>query len=237
MPNGDLSHEQLERLRQFDTCTLSNAIERLNIRPRNEGFITGAVTCRFPQLPPVIGYAVTARMRSSMMPIKGRCYYEHPDLWRYVASLAGPRILVIQDADDSPGVGALLGEAYARISRALGCVACVTNGAVRDVPGIEALGFQVFAGGISVSHAYAHVMEFGEPVEIGGLRISSGRPSPRRSAWGAHDSDRSRPRTARHCRAGVAGRPGTIRVDRKKGLLRGYAVRQARTRVKRHLCE
>jgi 4-hydroxy-4-methyl-2-oxoglutarate aldolase len=174
MPNGDLSYQQLESLRQFDTCTMSNAIERLDIRPRNEGFITGAVTCRFPQLPPVIGYAVTARMRSSMMPIKSRCYYEHPDLWRYVASLPGPRILVTQDADDSPGVGALLGEAYARISHALGCVACVTNGAVRDLPGIEALGFQVFAGSLSVSHAYAHVMEFGEPVEIGGLRISSG---------------------------------------------------------------
>src|SRR5208283_1788972 len=174
MPNSDLSCEQLERLRQFDTCTMSNAIERLNIRPRNEGFITGAIACRFPQLPAVIGYAVTARMRSSMMPIKGRCYYEHPDLWTYLASIAGPRILVIQDADDSPGVGALLGEAYARISRALGCLACVTNGAVRDLPGIEALGFQVFAGSISVSHAYAHVMEFGEPVEIGGLQISSG---------------------------------------------------------------
>jgi len=172
--NHDLSREELDRLRQYDTCTLSNAIERLNIRPRNEGFIIGAVTCRFPQLPPVIGYAVTARMRSSTMPVTGSCYYEHPDWWRYVASLAGPRILVIEDADRSRGVGALIGEAYARISRALGCVACVTNGAVRDVPGIEALGYQLFAGSLSVSHAYAHVVEFGEPVEIGGLRISPG---------------------------------------------------------------
>jgi len=113
-------------------------------------------------------------MRSSMMPIKGRCYYEHPDLWRFLAGVAGPRILVIRDADDPPGVGALFGEAYARISRALGAVACVTNGAVRDLPGIQALRFQVFAGGVSVSHAYAHVMEFGEPVEIGGLQISTG---------------------------------------------------------------
>jgi regulator of RNase E activity RraA len=173
-PNGRLSREELDRLRRFDACTLSNAIERLKIRPRNEGFIHGAVTCRFPQLPPVIGYAVTARMRSSVMPITGRCYYEHADLWRYVAGLPGPGIVVIQDADHSPGVGALFGEAYARISRALGCVACVTNGAVRDVPGIEALGFQLFAGGVSVSHGYAHVVEFGEPVEIGGLLINSG---------------------------------------------------------------
>ena len=171
---AELSREELEKLRRYDACTLSNAIERLDIRPRNEGFITGAITCRFPQLPPVIGYAVTARMRSSMLPVNGWCYYEHADWWRYVASLVGPRIVVIQDADHSPGVGALFGEAYARISRALGCVACVTNGAVRDVPGIEALGFQLFAGGVSVSHAYAHIVEYGEPVEIGGLRISSG---------------------------------------------------------------
>jgi regulator of RNase E activity RraA len=172
--NAPLSLEELDRLRRYDACTLSNAIERLKIRPRNEGFIHGAVTCRFPQLPPVMGYAVTARMRSSVMPITGRCYYGHADLWRYVASRDGPRILVIQDADHSPGVGALFGEAYARISRALGCVACVTNGAIRDVPGIEALGFQLFAGGVSVSHAYAHVVEFGAPVEIGSLQISSG---------------------------------------------------------------
>jgi len=172
--NCDLSHEVLERLRQFDTCTLANAIERLHLRPRNEGFVSGAVTCRFPQLTPVIGYAVTARMRSSATPVNGKCYHEHPDFWRYFASIAPPQILVIQDADHAPGVGALLGEAWARISRALGCVACVTNGAVRDLPGIQALGFQIFAGNVSVSHAYAHVVDFGDPVEIGGLRISPG---------------------------------------------------------------
>jgi regulator of RNase E activity RraA len=172
--NANLTREDLERLRRFDTCTLSNAIERLNIRQRNDGFITGPITCRFPQLSPVIGYAVTARMRSSMIPIGGHCYHEHPEFWKYVDSLAGPRILVIQDADHAIGLGALFGEIHARISRALGCVACVTNGTVRDLPGIEALGFQLFAGGVSVSHAYAHVVDFGEPVEIGGLRIQSG---------------------------------------------------------------
>ena len=169
-----LSREQLERLRQFDTCTLSNAIERLNIRPRNEGFVRGTAACRFPQLAPVIGYAVTAKMRAAMAPVKGRCYYENADWWRYVVKVPDPRIIVIRDVDDPSGAGALFGEAYARIGSALGCVACVTNGAVRDLPAIEALGFQLFAGGVSVSHAYAHVVEFGEPVEIGNLWISSG---------------------------------------------------------------
>jgi len=172
--NGDLSHDDLERLRQFDTCTLSNAIERLNVRPRNEGFMTGGVTCRFPQMPPVIGYAVTARMRSSVTPVNGKFYYAHQEFWNYLASFSGPRILVIQDGDEEPGVGALCGEAYARISRAFGCVACITNGAVRDLPGIEALDYQLFSGSVSVSHAYAHVVDFGDAVSIGGLRIANG---------------------------------------------------------------
>lgn len=172
--NGDLSRDALDRLRQFDTCTLSNAIERLNLRPRNEGFMSSAVVCRFPRIAPAIGYAITARMRSAVTPVNGRCYYENPDFWKYVASFQGPGFLVIQDSDEVPGVGALLGEAYARISRAFGCVACVTNGAVRDLPGIEAIGYQVFAGSVAVSHAYAHVVDFGEPVEIAGLRVTNG---------------------------------------------------------------
>jgi len=172
--NGDLSREALEQLRQFDTCTVSNAIERLNLRPRNEGFISYVVTCRFPRLEPVIGYAVTARMRSSGTPVNGKYYYAHPEFWDYLASFKGPRILVILDSDQEPGMGALVGEAYARISRAFGCVGCVTNGAARDLPGIEELGYQVFSGSVTVSHAYAHVVDFGHRVEIGGLRISNG---------------------------------------------------------------
>lgn len=172
--NGDFPSDTLERLRKFDTCTLSNAIERLNLRPRNEGFVRDVIRCRFPKLPPVIGRAVTARMRASVTPVKGRCYYDHPEFWRYVASFRGPQILVIQDGDETPGVGALVGEAYARISRALGCSACVTDGAARDLPGIEALNYQVFSASVAVSHAYAHVVDFGGPVEIGGLTIRNG---------------------------------------------------------------
>ena len=67
-----------------------------------------------------------------------------------------------------------MGEIHATIGMALKCVGCVTNGAVRDFPAVEAMGFQMYAGNVSVSHAYAHIIEFGEPVEIGGLKISSG---------------------------------------------------------------
>ncbi len=88
--------------------------------------------------------------------------------------MPSPKIIVLHDADRIPGVGAFVGEIHARISKALGCVSYVTNGAIRDLPALEALQFQSFAAGTSVSHAYAHIIDFGEPVEIGGLKIAPG---------------------------------------------------------------
>lgn len=164
----------LEKLRDFDSCTLSNAIERLNVRLRNEGFLSGVARCRFPGLPPMLGYAATARIRTSTPPMSHRCYYDRMDWWQYVASLPEPRVLVLQDADHRPGFGAFVGEIHAAIATALKCVGCITNGAVRDLAAVEAMGFQMFARRTSVSHAYAHITEFGDPVEIDGLKISSG---------------------------------------------------------------
>jgi 4-hydroxy-4-methyl-2-oxoglutarate aldolase len=172
-PKG-LSDVDLERLRAFDTCTVSNAIERLNARMRNEGFVYGAVRCRFPDLPPMVGYAATGRIRTASPPMAHRCYYDRIDWWTYVASLPKPRVIVVQDADAKPGFGAFIGEMHASIGVALDCIGCVTNGAVRDLPAIKALNFQVFASKLSVSHSYAHIIDFNEPVEIGGLKIRSG---------------------------------------------------------------
>ncbi len=103
-----------------------------------------------------------------------RCYYDRMDWWNYVASIPEPRVIVLQDVEPTAGVGAFVGEIHASIGKALKCLGCVTNGAVRDLPAVEALGFKLFAGSVAVSHAYAHIIEFGEPVEIGGLKIQSG---------------------------------------------------------------
>jgi len=169
-----ISAVDLERLKAFDSCTISNAIEHLDIRLRNEGFMSGVARCRFPNLPPMVGYAATARIRTSAPPMSHRCYYDRMDWWNYVASLPEPRVLVLQDTDHQPGFGAFVGEIHAAIGVALKCVGCVTNGAARDLPEVEAMKFQLYARRTSVSHAYAHITEFGEPVEIDGLQIASG---------------------------------------------------------------
>lgn len=166
-----LSQTDFDRLSRLDTCTVSNVIERLNVRLRNEGFAHDATRCFFPRLGPMLGYAVTATIRSSTQPIKGGWYYDRLEWWSSFLTTPAPRVVVLQDVDRVPAFGAFIGEIHANIAKALGCVGCVTNGAVRDLPEIEALGFHVFAGGVSPSHAYAHVIEWGQPVEIGGLKI------------------------------------------------------------------
>jgi regulator of RNase E activity RraA len=100
--------------------------------------------------------------------------YERTDWWNHILSIPAPRIVVIEDADKPAGLGAFVGEVNANILVALGCVGLVTNGAVRDLNEVRPTGFQMFAGNVSVSHAYAHIFDFGGPVVVGGLTIRPG---------------------------------------------------------------
>jgi regulator of RNase E activity RraA len=169
-----LSAADLEKLSALDACTVSNAIERLDVRLRNEGFVSGAVSCRFPNLGAMVGYAVTGRIRTTGPPIGHRCYHDRMDWWTYITTIPEPRIMVLQDLDHLPGSAAFVGEIHASIGKALKCVGCVTNGAVCDLPPVQALGFHLFSGSVCASHSYSHIVDFGEPVEIGGLKISPG---------------------------------------------------------------
>lgn len=169
-----LSPEQLEALGQLDSCTVSNAIETFDVRLRNEGFADSSLHCLFEQLPPLVGYAVTARIRCANPPTAGHSYFDRTDWWDQILKVPEPRIVVVQDLDNKPGLGSLLGEVHTSILKALGCLGAVTNGAVRDLPAIETAQFHLFAGSVAVSHSYAHFVDFGTPVEIAGLKISPG---------------------------------------------------------------
>lgn len=174
MKTAYLTPAQLEQLRRFSTCVVASAIETFNVRLHNTGFADSSVKCVFPDTPSVIGYAVTARIRSSAPPMEGGSYYERIDWWSHILKTPTPRIVIIEDVDRPPGTGAFVGEVHANILMALGCKAIVTNGAVRDIPQIRATGFQMFAGNVSVSHAYAHIFDFGSAIEVGKLRIRPG---------------------------------------------------------------
>ena len=133
------------------------------------------IRCMFKERLPVVGYAATARIRTTNPPMVARgYYYERTDWWNHILSIPAPRVVVIEDVDQPPGLGAFIGEVNANILLALGCAGLITNGSVRDLEYVELTRFQMFAGSVSVSHAYAHVFDFGGTVELGGLKIQPG---------------------------------------------------------------
>lgn len=173
-PRGLLDRAQFESLRRLDACTLANAIETFNVRLRNEGFVDSSVRSLTPYLPPMLGYAATVTIRGSAPPTADSRFPDRTDWWDYIRSVPEPRVVVIRDGSSHAGFGALVGIVHMSILRALGCVGVVTNGAVRDLPAASAAGFHYFAANLAVSHAYVHIVEFGQPVEIGGLAVASG---------------------------------------------------------------
>ena len=172
--NAPLTLDQLEAIRRLDTCTAANALETFQIRLRNEGFADSRVRCIFPRLSPMLGHAVTVKIRCSSPPTEGGSYLDRTDWWNSVLSIPAPRVVVVEDVDTNPGLGSLLGEVHANILLALGCVGAITNGAVRDIAAVETTGFHFFAGNVAVSHAYAHIVEIGRSVEVGGLKVRPG---------------------------------------------------------------
>ncbi len=172
--NDIVPDDVFEMLRHLDACTLANAIETFQGRLRNEGFVDNSVHAMFPQFSPMLGYAATLRIRGSAPPMADGRFTRRSDWWDCIFSLPAPGVVVVEDAATRIGLGSLLGAVHVNILRALGCVGAVTNGSVRDLPTAAALGFPLFAGNTAVSHAYVHVVDFGQPVKIGGLTIESG---------------------------------------------------------------
>ena len=127
---NQLEPAQLEKLRRLDSCSVANAIETFDVRLRNAGFTDSRVRCIFEDLPAIVGYAATARVRTSDPPMEGHSYYYRLDWLDHVLSIPPPRVLVLEDLDPHPGLGAFIGDVHANILAALGCVAVVTNGAV-----------------------------------------------------------------------------------------------------------
>jgi 4-hydroxy-4-methyl-2-oxoglutarate aldolase len=169
-----LTEENLDALRRFDTCTISNAIETFDARLRNTGFADASVRCMFEDAPPMVGYAATARLSSGEPPIVGGSFRDRADFWNSILEIPAPRILVLEDMDDPPGRGAFVGNVQVAILKALGCVGYVTNGAIRGLPAVQAAGMQVFAGNVAVSRAYAHIFDIGDTVNVGGMEVHPG---------------------------------------------------------------
>ena len=127
-----ISKKTLLDLKALDTPTVCNALEIVDPNRRTRGFNVRPFVCVHPELPSVVGYARTARIRAThkpMTPMDGDGYYT------YIAEGGPlPSVVVIQDLDEISGYGAFWGEVNTNVHYGLGCLGGVTNGCIRDIP-------------------------------------------------------------------------------------------------------
>jgi len=163
--------EIVELLRGIDSPTVSNAIEKFKVRNQTEGFASSELICRFPELPPMVGYAVTCIVDTTSPEPTGP--NRLTDLFDAVASAPKPAVVIMQNQGPSRLRSCMVGDMVCTSLHKLGVAGLVTDGGVRDITGIRhrAPGFQVFAAGLVVSHGLPIYLEANVPVTVCGLPI------------------------------------------------------------------
>ncbi|MBI2940299.1 MAG: RraA family protein [Chloroflexi bacterium] len=168
-----LTPEQLAVLRAIDSPTVANAIEAFQVRDRTVGFPTMDVRCQFPELGITLGYAVTATADSTT-PGKPRGRAGMLKLWEAVDASPKPVVIVVKDVGPEPRRSCHCGDVMANTARRLGAIALVTDGGVRDLAEVRALGFQFFAPGPVVSHGNFGIIDVNLPVQLHGCWVQPG---------------------------------------------------------------
>lgn len=171
----NLSHGDILQLQRWNTPTIYNGWEQITQRdPAADAFNLEEVRDFMPQMGPMVGYAVTVVIEPSV-----RSHREsNPNAWndyrRYVASVEGPKIVVVQDSDKPRVIGSFWGEVNSNMHRALGCVGTIVDGAIRDVDEMNNAGFKALARRLCVGHAHVHPVRWNCEVEVFGRSVAPG---------------------------------------------------------------
>lgn len=168
-PTPRLSEGELHELKRWNTPTIYNGweqITRANIA--RDAFNLEPVRDFMPHLGPMAGYAVTVVTQPGN-PAHSR---NNPKAWSeyraFLATLPGPKIVVVQDLDKPALYGAFWGEVTSNFHRALGCVGTIIDGGIRDLDEMNAAGFKALARGLCVGHAFSCPVRWGVEVEVFG---------------------------------------------------------------------
>ena len=168
-----LTAEQVQALKTVDTPTICNAIEPFKVRGRVEGFMGFTIRCLLPELGVMAGYAVTLAVDSTTPGPE-----QDPQVWREwleaMRDAPKPAVLVMQDVGPQPEKSAHLGEVMGTVAKRLGVVGVVTDGGLRDILEVKALGLKCFAAGLTPAHGNPRLLAVNVPVVLDGVPVRPG---------------------------------------------------------------
>jgi regulator of RNase E activity RraA len=121
----------------------------------------------------MLGYAVTCTADSTTASRRDERGLLR--LWEAVEAAPRPAVIVIKDIGPQRSRSCHMGEVMATTAKALGAVGCVSDGGLRDVVEVRALGgFQYFCPGFVVSHGNPVICDVNVPVTLDGLAVRAG---------------------------------------------------------------
>jgi len=169
----------IEQLADSPTALICNAYSFMGYHAPCSDW---SVRCMTPDLPPMVGEAVTIKLDCSTPDGEYKYEFENPpdsgnalyyQLIERLEKTGIPKIVVIQSLGDKSR-SAVLGDGMAKLFRAAGAAGCVTDGGVRDIHDICKSGLTTFAGGLVPNHFSLRWSDPGSPVTVGGLTIEEG---------------------------------------------------------------
>lgn len=163
--------ETLLKLKRWNTPSIYNGWEQITSHPRTSGYNLEETRDFMPEFGPMIGYAVTVKIKPSEPATNPNAWAEYRN---YIASIPGPKIIVMQDLDKPLVYGSFWGEVNANTHKTVGCVGVIVDGAIRDLDEMKSAGFKALARRLCVGHAYAAPLSWGNPVEVFGTTVKTG---------------------------------------------------------------
>lgn len=175
MPDQNLPPSDLLQLKRWNTPTIYNGWEQITRRdPAHECFNLEDCCDFMPQMGPMVGYAVTVVCEPGNPKYKQSNPEAAREYREYLASIPGPKIVIVQDLDKPQTLGAFWGEVNACTHHALGCVGTITDGAIRDLDEMNSAGFKAIARRLCVGHAHSTPVHWNCEVEVFGTRVVPG---------------------------------------------------------------
>jgi regulator of RNase E activity RraA len=177
-----LEDESLEKLKKFDTPTITNVVATYPDKEFCLGlyhpwygkwYTNQKLKCMYPELGRTVGYAVTCTYG---LPDNNFNVLKFADVLKAVNQMKKPVVLVLKQnfPEEIKQINGLLGGNMMTALKSVGVVGVISDGPSRDVDEIRPLGMQYMLTGVTAGHGKFAIQSINTAVEVCGMAVSPG---------------------------------------------------------------